>query len=129
MKKEKNNRSRLVGLRFTAEEFAKLDEWRRKSTTPEISEYIRRVVFGKPITVYQRNQSLDDVMAEMTRLRTELNAIGTNLNQIVKRLHLLRELEGMEEWTVSYDRDANLLLKVITNIKEKINQIADQWLQ
>src|ERR1700678_1533671 len=103
MKKEKNNRSRLVGLRFTAEEFAKLDEWRRKSTSPEISEYIRRVLFGKPITVYQRNQSLDDVMAEMTRLRTELNAIGTNLNQIVKRLHLLRELEGMEEWTVSYD--------------------------
>jgi MobC-like protein len=129
MKDEKSNRSRLVGLRFTADEFTKLSEWRLKSTTPEMSEYIRRVLFGRPITVHQRNQSLDDFMAEMMRLRSELNSIGNNFNQTVKKLHLLKESERLGEWTVEYERDANALLRMVAAIKEKINQIANEWLQ
>jgi MobC-like protein len=129
MKKEKSNRSRLVGLRFTAEEFTKLDERRRQTTTPEISEYIRRVLFGRPITVYQRNQSLDDFMTEMMRLRGELNAIGNNFNQTVKKLHLLKEVERVGEWAFEYERDYMALFLMIGQIKDKINQIADEWLR
>jgi hypothetical protein len=127
--KEKKNRTRLIGLRLTPEEFEKVDHWRRQSTTPEISEFIRRVLFGKPITVQQRNQSLDDFMAEMMRLRTELNAIGNNFNQAVKRLHQLREANGAVESVEQYDRGQTALLEKVGAIKEKINQMADQWLQ
>jgi hypothetical protein len=127
--KEKKNRTRLIGLRLTPEEFEKVDRWRRQSTTPEISEFIRRVLFGKPITVQQRNQSLDDFMAEMMRLRTELNAIGNNFNQAVKRLHQLREANGAGEPLEQYERDQAALLEKVGAIKEKINQMADQWLQ
>jgi len=127
--KEKKNRTRLIGLRLTPDEFEKIDGWRRKSTTSEISEFVRRVLFGKPITVHQRNQSLDDFMAELTQLRTELNAIGNNVNQAVKRLHQLRELSGVEAWIEQYDRQQADLLDKVGIIKDKMNQIADQWLQ
>ena len=127
--KEKKNRTRLIGLRLTPEEFEKLERWRRQTTTPEISEFIRRVLFGKPITVQQRNQSLDDFMAEMMLLRTELNAIGNNINQAVKRLHQLKEAGAVGEWGERYDRDQIALLEKMGAIKDKMNQMADQWLQ
>ena len=129
MKKEKANRSRFIGLRLTITEFDRLEEWRRQSTTTEISEFIRRVLFGKPITVHQRNRSLDDFMAEMMKLRTELNAIGNNFNQAVKRLHTLNERGEVSEWLKQVERDKQLLLEQASAIKERINQLSDQWLQ
>jgi hypothetical protein len=127
--KEKKSRTRLIGLRLTEREFRKLDDWRFQSTTPEISEFIRRVLFSKPIMVKQRNQSLDDYMTEMMRLRTELNAIGNNFNQAVKRLHQLEDAEGLKEWSGQYQQDQAALLGMMQMIKDKINQFADQWLQ
>lgn len=127
--KDKRNRTRLVGLRLTEEEFNKLDGWRSQSTTPEISEFIRRVLFKKPIAVNQRNQSLDDFMAELMQLRTELNAIGNNFNQAVKRLHQMNEGKDVGEWAKRYDRDQIILLEKIGAIKDKIKEVASQWLQ
>ncbi|WP_431213831.1 plasmid mobilization protein [Puia sp. P3] len=127
--KDQSNRSRLVGLRFTRDEFEKLDGWRRQSTTPELSEFIRRALFHKPITFHQRNQSLDDFMAEMMRLRTELNAVGNNFNQAVKKLHTLSRLSEFQDWLSRYDQDRQSLLQLMDSIKTRINEIADQWLQ
>jgi hypothetical protein len=127
--KEKKSRTRVVGLRLTPEEFEKIDHWRRQSTTPEISEFIRRVLFGKPITMQQRNQSLDDFMAEMMRLRTELNAVGNNFNQAVKRLHQLKEAGGVGEWAKQYEKSQLALLEQVGAIKEKIKEVSVQWLQ
>ena len=127
--KEKKNRTRLIGLRLTPEEFDKVDGWRRQSTTPEISEFVRRVLFGKPITVQQRNQSLDDFMAEMMQLRNELNAIGNNFNQAVRKLHQSKSEEETIKWANRYTKDQEVLLERVGTIKEKINQLSDQWLQ
>jgi MobC-like protein len=127
--KDKKKRTRLIGLRLTSEEFDKLEGWRCQSTTSEISEFIRRVLFGKPITMQQRNQSLDDFMAEMIRLRTELSAIGNNFNQAVKRLHQIKEAGEVEAWAERYHRDQEQLLERVGAIKNKINEISDQWLR
>ena len=129
MKKERTNRSRLVGVRFTPQEFQRLEEWRAKSTTNETSELVRRIIFQKPITFYQRNQSLDDFMAEMIHLRTELNAVGNNFNQAVKKLHTLTQIREFQQWVQQYEQDKQLLLEKVGAIKDRVNQLSDQWLQ
>jgi len=45
-----------------------------------------------PIVTTYRNQSFDDYMAKMIRLRNELNGIGNNFNQAVKKLHTLHQI-------------------------------------
>ncbi|MBN8876777.1 MAG: plasmid mobilization relaxosome protein MobC [Sphingobacteriales bacterium] len=129
MAKKRSNRSRFVGLRFTQEEFDKIEERIKTTTTPRISEYIRRVLLNKPLTVGLRNKSLDDFMAEMILLRTELNHIGNNFNQAVKKLNTLSELPEFRKWLIAYEADRQILLNKIGTIKEKINQISDEWLQ
>jgi X-Pro dipeptidyl-peptidase C-terminal non-catalytic domain len=71
IKRRSFNRSRLVGLRFTPEEYLLLHDKYKATTCRQLSEYIRRILFEKKITVFTRNQSMDDFMTELIVLRKE----------------------------------------------------------
>jgi hypothetical protein len=129
MSTEKVNRSKLLQVRLTAKELERIHDKFSQSTCRKMSDYIRKVLLDKTITVNQRNQSLDDFMAEMTSLRKELNALGNNYNQLIKRLHSLQEISEIKTWLLLNESTKQILLNKITEIKSKINQINNQWLQ
>jgi hypothetical protein len=125
----KNNHYKWLHIRLKEDEYNRIHKKFSNSTCRKLSEYARRVLLDKVITVNQRNQSLDDFMTEMIRLRNELSAIGNNFNQSVKRLHTLSQLQEFKSWlTLSENNQKNLFQK-IDEIKSKINQISDKWLQ
>jgi glutaminase len=128
MSERKVNRSKRVHVRFTDEEFEKIKAQFTRSTCRKLSEYVRRVLLNKPVTMNQRNQSLDDFMAEMIALRNELNAIGNNYNQTVKRLHTLEDVSEIKTWLMINEAARKIIQNKIAEIKEKINQIDDIWL-
>ena len=68
-------------------------------------------------------------MAEMMHLRSELNGVGNNFNQAVKKLHTLRQIEEFKTWILTYESDKNELLNKTEDIKNRINKIAEKWLQ
>ncbi len=125
----KENRSKLLQVRLTPKELQTILDKCSKSTSRKLSDYVRKVILDKPVTVYTRNQSLDDFMTEMITLRTELNAIGNNYNQVVKRLHTLQHFHDIHSWLLLNETSRQILLNKVSEIKEKINQINDQWLQ
>ena len=129
MKEKILPRPRIIGLRLTLAEFEQLEKRCKNSTSNKLSDYIRRVLFNKPITVYHRNQSLDDFMAEMILLRKELSVIGNNLNQAVKKLHTLQQIAEFRQWIILYELEKQTLFNKVDEIKDRINKIADQWLQ
>lgn len=96
MEQKNSNRTRIIGLRLTSKEYEQVEKRCRNSTTNKVSEYVRRVLFDKPVVVYQRNKSLDDFMAEMIVLRKQLNSIGNNFNQAVKKLHTLQQISEIK---------------------------------
>jgi hypothetical protein len=128
MSENKDNRSKRVHVRFTDLEFEKIQAQFTRSTCRKLSEYIRLVLLNKPVRMNQRNQSLDDFMAEMIGLRNELNAIGNNYNQTVKRLHTLEDVGDIKAWLMINEAARKIIQKKIGEIKEKINQINDIWL-
>lgn len=128
MKKEDSNRTRIVGLRFTPEEYAKIERKWKASTCQKLSEYVRRILFSKTITTNYRNQSVDEFMAEIIRLRGELNAIGNNFNQAVKKLHTLYQIPEFKHWIISSELERKILLNKIEEIKKNIQKIAEKWL-
>jgi hypothetical protein len=129
MIKGKTGRCRIIGLRLTGDEYAGLEKNWKKSTVRKLSEYVRRVLFGKVISVKMRNQSLDELMAELPLLRKELNAIGVNINQAVHRLHTLDHLPQMQFWLKSFEQDKGALFWLVEAIKSRLDFMADQWLQ
>jgi hypothetical protein len=129
MERENSKRTRIVGLRFTPEEYAKIERKWKTSTCRKLSDYIRKHLFNKPITTNYRNQSLDDFMAEMMRLRGELNAIGNNFNHAVKKLHTLNQISDFKHWLISYELEKKILFNKVDEIKKQIQKIAESWLQ
>jgi hypothetical protein len=129
MPTEKVNRSKLLQVRLTIKELEKIQIKYSQSTCRKLSDYVRRVLLEKPITVNQRNQSLDDFMTEMILLRNELNAVGNNFNQTVKRLHALQQMHEIKTWLILNETARQIIVSKIAEIKSKINQIDSQWLQ
>lgn len=129
MEQKNLNRTRIIGLRLTAKEYEQVEKRCRNSTTNKVSEYVRRILFDKPVTVYQRNKSLDDFMAEMIVLRTQLNSIGNNFNQVVKKLHTLQQISEFRVWIITYELEKQTLINKVDEIKNRINKIAEEWLQ
>ena len=126
---ENSLRNRIIGLRLTSEEYKQIEKQFTNSTAKKMSDYVRCVLFDKPITVYQRNQSLDDFMTEMIKLRNELNNIGNNFNQAVKKLHTLQQIAEFKAWIISFEQEKKTLFNKVDEIKNGINKIADEWLQ
>lgn len=127
--KEKDNRTKWLHLRLTPDEFQKIMKEFNKSTCRKISDYARKNLLQKPIVNTYRNQSLDDFMAEMIRLRMELNAIGNNFNQAVKKLHTLHKIADFKHWLISYELDKKILFNKVDEIKKHIQKFAESWLR
>jgi len=129
MEGENSNRTRIVGLRFTPEEYKKMERKWKTSTCRKLSDYIRKHLFDKPITTNYRNQSVDEFMTEIIHLRRELNALGNNFNQTVKRLHTLQQIPEFKAWIVGHELEKKILFNKVEEIKKCIQKISEKWLQ
>jgi len=127
--KEQNNRTKWLHLRLTPDEYQKIVAAFSKSTCRKLSDYARKNLLHKPIVNTYRNKSLDDFMAEMMRLRGELNAIGNNFNQAVKKLHTLQHITDFNYWLISYELEKKILFNKVEEIKKHIQKFAESWLQ
>ncbi|MFV8327298.1 plasmid mobilization protein [Flavobacterium sp. ZS1P14] len=129
MEKENSNRTRKIGLRLTPEEYSKIEHKWKSSTCRKLSDYLRKHLLNKPITTTYRNQSLDDFMEETVVLRNELNAIGNNLNQAVKKLHTLQQIPEFRVWIISFELDKKIFNNKIDEIERHTFKITSKWLQ
>ncbi len=127
MKKKDPNRTRIIGLRLTPEEYSKIEKRWKASTCRKLSDYIRRHLFDKPIAITYRNRSMDGLVEELAKVRDELNRIGSNFNQAVKRLHTLDQLTEFRHWLVAYEVEKKTLFNKVDEIKKHILKIAEKW--
>lgn len=126
---QENNKTEWLHLRLTTDEKSKIDKAFKKTTCRKLSDYARKILLGKPVVATYRNQSLDDLMAELIKLRGELNAIGNNFNQAVRKLHFLNQTGQLQAWIIRYESDNERLLQSTQSIEQLINKMADLWLQ
>jgi len=128
MKEKNTNRTKWIHLRLTPEEMKLLQDRFEKSLCPKLSDFARKNLLGKPVVLKYRNQSVDDLVLEISRLRTELNAVGNNYNQAVKKLHSLHKISEFQNWILSSQQDKNSLLESIEFIKISMLKLIEKWL-
>lgn len=129
MEKQNKNRTRWLHLRLKPEEYDLLNENFNKSTCPKLSDFARKNLLQKPIVMKYRNESLDNLLTELIQLRTELNAIGNNFNQAVKKLHTLVQISDFKQWIRVYELEKKVLFNSIDQIKNHIKILSEKWLQ
>ena len=129
MQRKNSNRTRIIWLRLTFDEYRKIEKKWKASTCRKLSEYVRRSLFEKPIVTTYRNSSQDDLMTELTRLRNELNAVGNNFNQAVKKLHTLQQIAEFKSWLIAYEVEKKILQNKLDEVRNNIKKILEIWLQ
>jgi len=129
MEGKNSNRSRIIGLRLTPDEYAKIEKKWKASNHKKLSVYVRNHLLEKPVVTHFRNRSQDDLLVAFSALKQELNAIGNNFNQSVKRLHTLDQIAEFRQWLLRYELEKKTLFNKVDEIKNHIQKLASTWLQ
>ena len=129
MREQISNREKWLHVRLTAAEYQRINMGFKNSTKRKLSQYVRSILLDKPITIYTRNRSYDDFVAETILLRNELKAIGNNFNQAVKKLHTMHHEAEIKTWALINENSKQLFFKKVEEINLKIAQISDKWSQ
>lgn len=130
MKKlESEVRRKMVVVRMNDREISQLTKFQQRTTEKDTSAYLRKVALQKPVTVKYRNESADDFLMDMLNLKKELSAIGNNFNQAVHKLHILDKIPEFRVWVQQYDGLQKILISKVEEIKLRMNQLYEQWLQ
>ena len=129
MENENANRNKRIICRLTAVEYEKIERKWKASTCRKLSDYIRRSLFDKPVVTTYRNSSQDDLLAELTRLRIKLNAVGNNFNQVVKKLHTLSQIPEFRNWLIAFEVEKRILSNKVDEVRNNIKKMLVIWLQ
>ena len=129
MKETKQVRKGWLTVRLNEDEGKKLNKFFSRTTSGSLSEYARDVLLKEPVNIIYRNQSADEFLAEMILLKKELNAIGNNFNQAVHKLHTLDHVPDIKAWAILNEASKKNFMKKVEEIKERVNQIYQQWSQ
>lgn len=127
MNETNNNKTKWLHLRLSPKEHEQIVAEFKKTTSRKLSDYARKILLGKPMIASHRNRSMDDLMAELIKLRTELNSIGKNFNQVVKKLHETPQTDAIAFLLKAYEKDKNRLLEHIAGIQVFIEKAEQAW--
>jgi hypothetical protein len=72
---------------------------------------------------------MDEVLEELILLRRELNAVGTNLNQVVKHINTTHALTDNRLWMTLLTIINGKLEPSINTIKDRMNKYWELWSQ
>jgi|HubBroStandDraft_2_1064218.scaffolds.fasta_scaffold162290_2 hypothetical protein len=86
--KDKSKRQKWIHLRVTEEEYSKLQNVYQGTTCRMFSDFLRTVLLRRPITVYYRNRTADEFVTVALQLKNEMNDIGRNFNQVVRKINI-----------------------------------------
>lgn len=127
--KAENNRTKRIYIRLRPEELALIKEKFKNTTFRKLSEYARKVLLNKPVTVTYRNKALDAYLEEIVRLKEDLNAVGNNFNQAVKKLHSMNQVAEFRIWLDTWSYTKEKLYHSINEIKSRINNLPNELLR
>ena len=127
--KEETNKTKWLHVRLTEEEYDQLQKQYKDTTCRKLSDYIRKKLFDKHLTLYYRNRSLDELMAELMPLRKSLFAISNNFNQAVHKLNSMRISEYAESWIRAFERSQMNIVEQVEQANSNIKKFAEKWLQ
>ena len=129
MEEKNSSRNRWLHIRLTKDELDFIDNSFKASACRKRSDFVRRNLLRKPIVLKYRNESLDKLLQELIQLRTQLNFMGNNFNQSVKKLHTLFEISDLRVWILSFESDRDKYFSLVEEIKKQIENLAQKWLQ
>lgn len=127
MKEQNKTPKNWISIRVKPEEYTTIHNFFEATTCNKLSEYVRKVLLKKPVTVNYRNQSAAEILTALNQVKKELSAIGNNFNQAVHKLHMLDHIPEIKLWAALTESARKNLLQKVEEIRLTMNKIQEQW--
>ena len=121
-------RKHSMSIALTDEEWKDIQEKYNLTTCRSLSEFCRKKLLDRALVVKSRNVSLDQLVNELIRLRNLLRDLGNELSDRAEKCSSVKDSPGMDSCRAHHMTIAGQFLACAAEIKEKIKDIAEQWL-
>lgn len=115
--------------RVNDEKFKELQGILERNQNLDMSTLVRRILYNRPVTVYSRDLTLDDLMEELSKLREEINAIGVNINQITKKFNTYPDASRKSFFGTSAFSEYKRIEPKVNRLLEIISNLSKRWLR
>lgn len=126
MQEEIKTPKRWISIRVKPEEYTAIHNLYKATTCNKLSQYVRKVLLQKPVTIHYRDESTREIMTALNQLSRELSAVGNNFNHTVHKLHTLDHVPEIKAWATLTESSRQNLLKKVDEIRIAMNQIRQQ---
>jgi hypothetical protein len=96
---------RFLSVRLTSEELEEVYQLSKTSTCRSLTEYVKKVLTKKPVTVKVRNQSQDDLLGAMIGIKNRLDQLAEH----------------------AQDKNSEAILREIAEVRMLIRESFDKW--
>ena len=124
-KKVENAYSKRITIRLREDEYKKLLGFSKGSLSVGLSDYVRKRLLDKPIVYTVRNQSTDDMVAELLLIKKYLSNVANNVNQAVKKMHGAKLTEDFQAAVISLRLEQGPLQKELVKLDLFMRKISD----
>lgn len=126
MQEEIKAPKKWISIRVKPDEYTVIYKHYKSTTCNKLSQYVRRVLLQKPVTILYKDESTREILSALNQLSRELSAVGNNFNQTVHKLHTLDHIPEIKIWAELTESGRQNLLKKIEDIRISLNQIRQQ---
>jgi MobC-like protein len=114
--------------RVNTRKYQELQRILRQNPNKDMSALLRDILENRPIKVFTRDLTLDNLMEELAKLRMEIKAIGVNINQITKKFNTYPEPWRKEFYAKTAFAEYTALKPRIEQLLTIISKLAKKWL-
>jgi hypothetical protein len=126
---EKDELKHKLNTRVNEETYERLLVILEGNPQLDMSVLLRNMIEDKPVKVFTRDLTLDNVMEELAKIRTELRSIGVNINQITRLFNTYPEERQKEIYArMAFGRYRAIEPKV-DRLLELVENLSKKWLQ
>ncbi len=103
---EQQQPKRFLSIRLTPDEFEEVYRQCEKSTCRSLTEYAKKVLTKKPVTIKTRNQSQDELLLAMIGIKNRLDqladrAVGMHADALLREIGEIKLLtrQTFQKWS------------------------------
>jgi hypothetical protein len=117
-----------IKTRVNAEKFQALQRILSQNPHKDMSSLVRDILEDRPVKIFTRDLTLDNLMEELAKLRTEIRAIGININQITRKFNTYPEPRRKEFYAKTAFAEYQAIEPKIDELLTIISKLAKRWL-
>jgi hypothetical protein len=118
-----------INSRITDKTLKRLETLLAKSNCHSIAELVRAIVSNEKIQVLHRDMSLQGHIQQLSSIRSELRAIGINVNQITRHFHTADTERKKMFYAMEVAEEYAKVSEKVNTLMEMVDTLGRKWLQ